>query len=68
MPLTLLETIPKPLCFWDFQPGEGDDLTSRGRHAYRFEEVRGPIARAREGVFGPSSLDFRAGAVAPHPA
>jgi len=55
------EEIDDLICFWDFQPGEGGDLTSRGAARYTFEEMNGPIARVEEGVFGPAALDFEHG-------
>jgi len=52
------ETIPDLVCFWDFQPTAKGDLTSRGAYNYTLTEMNGPIARADEGIFGPSSLEI----------
>ncbi len=53
-------TIPNLLCFWDFQPDvKGKtNLTSQGTYAYTLQEMNGPIALAKEGAFGPASLDI----------
>lgn len=49
------EDISSLIAFWDFQ-GEGSLHAARGHSALLLREMRGPIRRAPEGIFGPSSL------------
>ncbi|MGK7397786.1 MAG: LamG-like jellyroll fold domain-containing protein [Candidatus Cyclobacteriaceae bacterium M3_2C_046] len=49
--------------FWDFQENQDGetDLTSKGPFAYTLTEMNGPIAQAKEGIFGPSGLEIERG-------
>ncbi len=53
--------VPGLLAFWEFQEPSGANKISAGRFQYALQERNGPIARAEDGVFGPSSADFEPG-------
>lgn len=59
--MVLPENIPNLLCFWDFQESTNDYLVSKGKYAYRLNEMNGNIAHVKEGIFGPSSLEIKKG-------
>jgi hypothetical protein len=47
------EQIADLVAFWDFQEPAGSERVARGMRPFRLREVRGPIARADRGVWGP---------------
>ena len=55
--------IPNLICFWDFQKDAIGkvNLTSKGTYAYTLREMNGPIAVAKDGIFGPASLEINRG-------
>jgi hypothetical protein len=53
--------IPGLITFWDFQGDADAQLTAKGPHGYKLQEMNGPIQRGEGGVFGPSSLVIRRG-------
>ena len=58
--LAVLNT-PDLVTFWDFQGRDKNDLTALGPFPYTLNEMNGPIERAGEGIFGPSSLLIQRG-------
>lgn len=46
------------IAFWDFQTEAGDRHAALGSFPAVLREMRGPIARADEGIFGPRSLSI----------
>ncbi|MEA3209681.1 MAG: hypothetical protein QOE70_2738 [Chthoniobacter sp.] len=49
------------VAFWDFQEPAGEPRVSRGPQPFSLTEMKGPIARADEGVFGAHSARIKRG-------
>ncbi len=59
-PEAILKT-PGLIAFWDFQEPAGAARVSRGAERFALREMKGPIARADGGVFGPYSALIKRG-------
>jgi hypothetical protein len=53
--------MPGLVAFWDFQEDAGQPRVARGPQPHALREMKGPIARADSGVFGPHSARIRPG-------
>lgn len=53
---------PNLLAFWDFKEDAGQARASKGRDGvYALQEMKGPVARVEDGVFGPYSARIKRG-------
>jgi hypothetical protein len=50
--------LPGLIAFWDFQEEAGNERVASAGKPYRLREVKGTVARADEGFFGPYSARF----------
>lgn len=54
--------LPGLVAFWDFQEEAGQDRVSKGGdQKYALKEMRGPVKRAEQGLFGPYGLRLKRG-------
>lgn len=59
---TAVLKIPDLVAFWDFQEDAGKDRVSKGgEQPYALKEMRGPVKRASEGIFGPYAARLKRG-------
>lgn len=49
------------VAFWDFQEAAGQPRVAKGSEPYSLQEMKGPIQRTDDGVFGPWSVDIKRG-------
>lgn len=57
---TAVLSIDGLISFWNFSESPGEERTALGPHAYRLQEMNGPIRREADGIFGPHAarLEF----------